>query len=94
MTMRWVDGEDAVAGTARIDSMRPGPTRISPAVGTTTVPALLGCGAATVPDAGATTTGGGADLMLLSVAHPAKMATATDERIRGSLFTGNLLLRP
>jgi hypothetical protein len=84
MTMRWVDCDDALAGTARIDSIRPKPTRISEAVGAT----------ATGAAAGATTTGAGADVMRLSVAHPARMPTAIKETIRGSLFTVNLLLRP
>jgi hypothetical protein len=30
-------------------------------------------------------------VMRLSVAHPARMATAIEERIKGSLFMGNLL---
>ena len=92
----------AALGAIRTDSMRPMPARSPTAAGATTVVEALACGTTTVvPVApteyvgaagaaatGATTTGAGAEVMLLSVvlAHPATTASAIAETIKGTLF--------
>src|SRR6185295_16264383 len=94
MTMRLVEFDSvrppAAVGTARIDSMRPIPARSGAAAGAAaTAGAATTTGAATT--AGAAAAGAGADVTRLSVAHPARIATAIEERTRGSLFIEYLL---
>src|SRR5687768_4484970 len=89
--------------------MRPKPARSATAAGATpTVPAGLACtitvpagattyagvGAAAGAGAAATGAGAGAGVMRCSVAHPARMASAIVERIKGSLFIGQSPVGP
>src|SRR5437762_9900147 len=99
----------ALAGRSRIVSMRPVPARSGPGVvgatttaplpdcGTTTAdPAGAFCGTTTAPADGAgwTTTGAGAGATLDSVAHPARAARATADRVKGSLLIGTSVKVP